>query len=78
MANVVHAPAGASPRTYVGPEALGLKYQLAGKLGLRGIGAWTASGRWPDGAPSTTAGAEAMWQSVEQNFLGGRGRKTKA
>ena len=55
---------------YEDSQSLGSKYALARELGLRGVGFWVASGRWPDQAPASTAGLDAMWGSVRKNFLG--------
>ena len=48
---------------------LGAKYALAAKYGVKGVGFWLASGRWPDNAPPDAQGVQAMWVSVVDNFL---------
>ncbi len=49
-------------------QTLGLKYALAARSKLRGVGMWRASGRYPDQAPATTAGLKRMWDAVVDNW----------
>jgi hypothetical protein len=45
---------------YEDPQSLGAKYQMASKLGLRGVGFYCASGSWPDRILGTRAEDAAM------------------
>ena len=51
------------------PQSLGAKYEMAAKLGLRGVGFYCASGAWPDRFVGTDAEDAAMWQSVKEHFV---------
>ncbi len=57
------------------PEALRLRYELAARLGLRGVGFWNLESLHIPEDASAAAGAErqAMWQAVESGFFGGGG-----
>lgn len=55
---------------YEDASSLGLKYGMARKLGLRGVGFWVASGTWPEREVlATKVGLQAMWGSVRDNFI---------
>ena len=69
FASACLASAGVHQVVWENEETLGLKYALAARKGLRGVGMWLASARWPDQAPASQAGVKAMYDSVVQNFL---------
>ena len=54
---------------YEDPRSLGAKYEMAAKLGLRGVGFYCASGSWPDRLIGSDAEDTAMWASVRDHFV---------
>ena len=54
---------------YNTPESLSTKYKMLAAKKVHGTGFWVSSGRWPDNAPLSTAATQALWRSVQSNFL---------
>ena len=54
---------------YEDPASLGAKYEMASRLGLRGVGFYCASASWPDRVMGTDAEDAAMWNSVREHFV---------
>ena len=59
---------------YGSPESLAAKYKMLASKKVYGTGFWVSSGRWPDNAPMPTAATQALWRSVQVNFVDGGGQ----